>query len=75
MEYEIITEAEIIPNIEKSNTDFDEWLNKSIPSPALGDYKKKHYIPNVDLSLPNFGSFFAKREALMIEALSNELKV
>ena len=64
---------EEISNIEKSNTDFDEWLNKSIPAPALGDYKKKHYIPDVDLSLPNFDSFFAEREALMIAALSKEL--
>ena len=65
---------EALPNIEKSNMDFDIWLNKTIPSSALNEYKKKHYIPNVDLNFTNFDIFIEKREELLIAALVKELK-
>lgn len=66
---------EEIPNLEKSNTDFHVWLKESVTSSALSDYKRKHYIPDVDLSFPNFDEFFVEREALFIEALSKELRM
>lgn len=65
---------EEIPNIEKSNIDFNVWLDDNVPIEALGDYKRKHYIPEVDLSFANFDVFLEEREALIIEALSKELK-
>ena len=65
---------ESIPNIEKSNMDFDKWLTETVPSQALDDYKAKHFIPqNIDLSINNFEDFLDKRESLIIEKLENEL--
>lgn len=64
-----------IPNIEKSNIDFDEWLKRNIDPSALGDYKRKHYIPDVDLGFANFDTFLAEREKLIIDALAKELRV
>lgn len=66
---------EEIPNIEKSNIDFDVWLKDAIPALALDDYKKKHYIPAVDLPFNNFDAFLAGRETLIIDALSKELRM
>ena len=64
---------EDIPNIEKSNTDFDVWLNNTVSASALSDYKRKHFIPAVDLSFANFDCFLEEREKLLIEALKKEL--
>ncbi|MCZ2845246.1 MAG: DUF262 domain-containing protein [Candidatus Bathyarchaeota archaeon] len=66
---------EEIPNIEKSNIDFDVWLKDAIPALALDDYKKKHYIPAVDLPFNNFDAFLAGRETLIIDALTKELRM
>lgn len=64
-----------IPNIEKSDSDFETWLNKTVDASALSEYKHKHYIPNVDLSLPNFDTFFKEREALLFDFLKKQLTV
>jgi len=66
---------EDIPNIEKSNTDFDVWLNNTVSASALSDYKRKHFIPDVDLSFKNFDCFFQEREKLLMKALitSNQI--
>lgn len=66
---------EEIPNIEKSDTDFDVWLKRTVKPSALADYKRKHYIPDVDLSFKNFIVFLGEREGLLIEALEKELKM
>ncbi|MDR0920377.1 MAG: DUF262 domain-containing HNH endonuclease family protein [Oscillospiraceae bacterium] len=66
---------EKIPNIQKSDKDFNEWLiNEHKNEEELKDYKKKHFIPNVDLSFDNFLDFFAEREKLLIECLKKELE-
>lgn len=66
---------ESIPNIEKSNQDFDQWINKTVPPEAISDYKEKHLIPqNIALTFMNFKEFFTKREELIAEKLRNELQ-
>jgi hypothetical protein len=65
---------ESIPNIEKSAMNFDKWLNTKIPADGLDDYKKKNYIPDVDLSFKNFGDFLEKREGLLLAKLKEELQ-
>ncbi len=65
---------EDIPNIEKSAMDFDKWLSEKIPAGELSSYKEKHYIPNVDLSVPNFDVFLEERENLLLQKLKMELR-
>lgn len=65
---------EATPNEEKNNKDFDEWLKEAFPDAGqLAEYKKKHFIPDVDLSFTNFDEFLAEREALIVEALKKAL--
>ena len=65
---------EAIPNIQKSNMDFDEWLEQYVPKEARDDYKKKHLIPtSVSLSFDNFEKFFKAREQLIYNTLLEEL--
>lgn len=55
-----------IPNQEKLDTDFKEWLHKTYPSETeRKDYMAKNYIPDVDLSLNNFDIFISEREKLL----------
>jgi hypothetical protein len=52
-----------IPNIEKSNKDFKEWLDVTYPEPkSRNNYMEKNYIPDVDLSLENFDVFIAEEQ-------------
>ena len=65
---------EATPNEEKNNKDFDEWLDEAFTDAGqLAEYKKKHYIPDVDLSFTNFDEFLEEREALIVEALKKAL--
>lgn len=67
---------EAIPNIEKLNHDFDEWLSQTFTSEDnLIAYKKTHYIPNVDISFKNFIEFFEERELLLKEQFRKVLKI
>ncbi len=64
-----------IPNIEKSNKDFKEWLFATYPGlQARHNFMEKNYIPDVDLSLENFDVFIAEGSKLMKKNLSNLLK-
>ena len=65
---------EDIPNIEKNATDFDKWLNGKIPVSEHANYKAKHFIPNVDLSMANFDVFLDEREKLLLAKLKAELQ-
>ena len=66
---------EAIPNIEKSNQEFSEWINQTIPAEAINEYKIKHLIPaNIELSFKNFETFFEEREALITKKLKQELQ-
>lgn len=65
---------ESTPNIQKSDSDFDKWIEDTIPYDAINDYKEKHYIPkNIDLSFSNFEEFLGEREELIINKLKEEL--
>ncbi|MCM1184422.1 MAG: DUF262 domain-containing protein [Roseburia sp.] len=65
---------ESTPNEEKSDQCFDEWLDDNYgDSESLKDYKKKHYIPDVDLSFGNFEEFLGEREDLIRAALKKYL--
>lgn len=65
-----------VPNMEKSNKDFQEWLFETYPNlQARQDYMEKNYIPDVDLSLTNFDGFFEKRTELMREKFKSLLKL
>jgi hypothetical protein len=67
---------EELPNIEKNNKDFHEWLKETFKDQkALKEYKRKHYIPDVDLHLSNFDEFFEERKALLVDALKQELTI
>ena len=55
-----------IPNIEKSNKDFKEWLHSTyLDYQARQHFMERNYIPDVDLSLENFDIFISGRTKLM----------
>ena len=55
-----------LPNQEKSDLDFQQWLNKNYPQQGERiEYFSKNYIPNVDLSITNFRQFIEKRRELL----------
>jgi uncharacterized protein with ParB-like and HNH nuclease domain len=57
---------EATPNIEKLNKEFDVWLKETFETEEeMDDYKKKHLIPDVDLSFTNFLEFLDEREELI----------
>lgn len=57
-----------IPNIEKSNKEFKDWLEETYPdSQSRAVYMERNYIPDVDLSLENFMEFFTERTKLMTD--------
>lgn len=58
-----------IPNQEKSNMAFSEWIIKTYPNEQdRKDYMVKNFIPvGIDLSLSNFEEFIRQRELLMME--------
>lgn len=65
-----------IPNQEKGDMDFGEWLNKSYPDGQdRQDYMMKHYIPDIDLGFGNFENFVREREKLMRDKFTTILKL
>lgn len=64
-----------MPNIEKSDKDFKQWLFEKYPDPqSRKSYMEKNYIPDVDLSLENFDKFFEERTELMTTRFREILK-
>jgi len=64
------------PNLEKSSTDFKEWLYDTFPNKnERKDYMEKHYIPDIDLDLTNFDNFITEREKLMSQKYKQILKL
>ena len=58
-------------NQEKQGKDFDEWLDNLDMSPSdRVEYMKKHYIPDVDLTLEHFVEMFEAREQLIAHRLN-----
>lgn len=65
---------EEIPNKEKNARLFDKWIMEQFPDPVQRkDYMRKHYIPDVDLSIENFEEFLDERDKLLTTSLKKEL--
>jgi hypothetical protein len=64
-----------LENIEKRDTDFKSWFEKSVAKEAQSDYRNKHYIPDIDLTLENFEEFISERKRLMKAKFENLLKL
>jgi len=65
-----------IPNQEKGDTDFGDWLKKNCASPEqAAAYKNCHMIPEVEYSLTNFREFFVRRQGIMRTRLQEVLEV
>ncbi len=63
---------EDIPNIEKQDSLFEDWIQKNFKTnDEKAYYKKIHYIPDCDLSFNNFQEFFNLRKNLLIKKLKN----
>jgi len=61
-------------NIEKSDSNFKEWLLKTYSDESeRKEYMKKHCIPDINLSLNNFEEFIEQREKLMVVELEKKL--
>lgn len=57
---------EDIPNMEKQNKDFEDWITQTYTNPENQlDYKRKHYIPEVSLNIDNFLEFLEERGKLL----------
>lgn len=65
-----------LPNQEKSNMYFNEWIAKIYPDQSKRNvYMDKHYIPNINLDLANFDIFLEQRRQLLINKLASILTV
>ena len=65
---------EALPNKEKSNAEFEDWLKENYADPdKLKAYKEKHYIPDVGVEFTNFEEFYKKRQELLFAALKKAL--
>ncbi|MFL8937243.1 DUF262 domain-containing protein [Rossellomorea oryzaecorticis] len=63
-----------VPNQEKSNKRFKEWLELICPNEnEKKEYRIRHFIPEVDLDLDNFQEFMEEREVSIREKLSKVL--
>jgi hypothetical protein len=64
------------PNQEKSDREFKEWLFSTYPGESeRKDYMKKHFIPDIDLSLDSFEIFIKDRKKLLADAFVKLLKI
>lgn len=62
-------------NIEKNDKEFSLWINEEYSDETRkNEYMKKHYIPNVDLSISNFKEFIEQRNAIIRLELAKNLK-
>lgn len=63
---------EDIPNIEKSNMEFEEWLNETYKDTvSKREYMNKHYIPDVSLDFTDFEEFVERRKELLQEKIKS----
>jgi hypothetical protein len=61
---------EAVPNREKSDKPFDEWLKQEYPDgPGRDTFLRRNLIPEVDFSFVNFLEFVQQREALIRKRL------
>lgn len=53
-------------NEEKSNTEFDTWIENTYPEESQRKvFMERNFIPDIDLSFDNFEEFILKRKELM----------
>ena len=53
-------------NEEKSNIEFDKWMNDTYPNESQRkSYMERNFIPDVDFSFDNFEEFIIRRKELM----------
>lgn len=65
-----------VPNQEKLDTDFKEWVYKTYPKQQdRKNYIEKNYIPDIDLSFNNFENFISERKKLMAGKFKSLLKL
>jgi len=63
-----------LPNQEKSGKDFSDWIAEEYPDPdERRDYLRKHYIPDISLTLQDFIRVFELREDRILEQLHDML--
>lgn len=63
-----------IPNIEKSNKQFNIWLSEKYPLPQERDnYMSKHYIPDISLDIKEFLTFIEKRDQILLDEFKKRL--
>lgn len=61
-------------NMNKSDKDFEEWLKEQETEPiGLEEYKKRHMIPEMDLSFSNFPKFLENRKNIIKKKLKEIL--
>lgn len=56
-------------NESKNSKLLKEWVEKNTDKNNRRNFLKKHIIPDVDLSIKNFGEFFEERKKLLIKKL------
>jgi hypothetical protein len=57
-------------NISKGNRPFEEWLTQTYSDQvAREQFKERHYLTGLDLSLPNFQEFYEKQREILKTAL------
>lgn len=65
-----------IPNIEKSNMSFENWLNETYKTKkARTEFCNQQMIPDTSYELANFRQFYEMRAELLKEELSSVLQV
>jgi hypothetical protein len=63
-----------LPNQEKSDKDFEAWLETTQGAPTdIEAYRKLHLIPDVDLSFEAFPQFIRAREQVIFERIRGDL--
>ncbi|RKM63013.1 DUF262 domain-containing protein [Butyrivibrio sp. XB500-5] len=66
---------EAMPNIEKQNTDFEEWYEDEYPTEKDKiQYRKINYIPDMEYTFADFPEFMDQRRELLRKAFEKVLK-
>lgn len=60
-------------NASKNDSDLIDWVNKNATEEIRQKFLERHLIPDVDLSIQNFGEFFEERKKLLISKLKKLL--
>lgn len=63
-----------VPNQQKSNMDIDKWLDTVCSSDQeKSEYRKKHILPDIPLTIENFKDFIKARDELILKKLTQIL--